>query len=280
MILYRNMKLHDIDEGLSLCRKIGWNQLAPEWEIFLRLSPNNCRVATKDSKVAGTVTSIRYQEFFSWIGMVLVDPAYRRQGIGMQLLQEALQILSTEETIKLDATPAGREVYLKLNFVDEYNLTRMERYASEEKLKVSAVQVLKKNDLPDVINFDRIFFGADRQPLLEWMWENAPEYVFILKEKNEVQGYCMGRHGHQFTQIGPVIAKNPVIAQNLVSAALNNCMGHAVILDILHFDPAWMKWLISIGFTEQRLFIRMYRGSNRFPGVPERQYAILGPEFG
>ncbi len=39
--------------------------------------------------------------------MVLVDPACRRLGIGIQLMQEALQILCGEETIKLDATPAG-----------------------------------------------------------------------------------------------------------------------------------------------------------------------------
>jgi hypothetical protein len=24
----------------------------------------------------------------------------------------------------------------------------------------------------------------------------------------------------------------------------------------------------------------MYRGNNRFPGVPEKQFAIMGPEFG
>lgn len=280
MIHYRIMKVHDIADGLSLCRQAGWNQLASDWEIFLHLSPNQCIVANKGSKVVGTVTTIRYQKKISWIGMVLVDPAYKRQGIGIQLMQEALQILCREETIKLDATPAGREVYLKLNFVDEYALSRMVRIASEKQLNVSSAQTVHKNDLPKIINFDREIFGADRQPILEWMWEGAPRYAFIAEEKNEVQGYCLGRNGHNFIHIGPIIAKNLEIAKDLVSAALNNCMGHSVILDILHFEPAWREWLISVGFAEQRPLIRMYRGSNRFPGVPERQYAILGPEFG
>jgi hypothetical protein len=90
----------------------------------------------------------------------------------------------------------------------------------------------------------------------------------------------MGRQGHNFTHIGPVVAKNFAIAKDLVTAALNNNPNHSIILDILHFDPEWMNWLTSIGFTEQRPLIRMYRGSNRFPGVPEKQFAILGPEFG
>lgn len=280
MIHYHIMKVHDIADGLSLCRQAGWNQLASDWEIFLYLSPNQCIVANKGSKVVGTVTTIRYQKKFSWIGMVLVDPAYKRQGIGIQLLQEALQILCREETIKLDATPAGREVYLKLNFVDEYPLSRMVRIASEKQLNVSSAQTVHKNDLPKIINYDREIFGADRQPILEWMWEGASRYAFIAEEKNEVQGYCLGRNGHNFIHIGPIIAKNLEIAKDLVSATLNNCMGRSVILDILHFEPAWREWLISVGFAEQRPLIRMYRGSNRFPGVPERQYAILGPEFG
>ena len=77
-----------------------------------------------------------------------------------------------------------------------------------------------------------------------------------------------------------MIAKNFAVAKDLVSAALNNNTGNPIILDVLHFDSEWMKWLISQGFTEQRPLIRMYRGSNRFPGVPEKQFAILGPEFG
>src|SRR5436305_3142971 len=136
MIIYRKMELYDITAALALCRAAGWNQLARDWEIFLHLSPNDCRVATMDDKVIGTVATIRYRYFFSWIGMVLVDPDYHRQGIGRQLLKEALQILHHEETIKLDATPAGREVYLKLNFVEEYRLSRMSTIAPE-KIKMS-----------------------------------------------------------------------------------------------------------------------------------------------
>ena len=280
MIVYRPIQLHDIAYGLSLCRSAGWNQVARDWEIFLHLSPNHCLVATKDGKVVGTVTTIRYQNFFSWIGMVLVDPAYRRQGIGKQLLKEALQILQDEETIKLDATPAGREVYLKLNFVDEYRLSRMEINSSREKLEVHTARLLQKNDLNKLSEFDRKIFGADRQPLLKWMLEGAPEFAFIVKEKNEVWGYCLGRKGHNSTHIGPVVAKDFAIAKDLVAAALNNNLNQSIILDVLHFDQEWMKWLTSIGFTEQRSLIRMYRGSNHFAGIPENQFAILGPEFG
>jgi hypothetical protein len=53
-----------------------------------------------------------------------------------------------------------------------------------------------------------------------------------------------------------------------------------VVVDIPLFHQEWKEWLESLGFTEQRPFIRMYHGLNRFPGLPGKQWAILGPEFG
>src|SRR5450631_811196 len=125
MIAYRTMKEKDISAGLSLCREFRWNQTSRDWELFLTLGPDDCLVATCDHQAVGTVTTINCADSFAWIGMVLVDPAHQRKGVGRQLLKEALLILRNLPTVKLDATPAGREVYLKLNFVEEYRLSRM-----------------------------------------------------------------------------------------------------------------------------------------------------------
>jgi len=280
MINYRTMKPADIADGLKLCRKAKWNQVESDWQIFLQQSPEAGMVATFQDQIVGTVTTIRYQEAFSWIGMVLVDPDFRRQGIGQELLQKALQLLQSEETVKLDATPQGREVYLKLNFVDEYPLSRLNRIAAQDLFYPTTARAIQKEDLPFLSEFDSKIFGANRSSLLQWMWEKAPELAFLFEEESEIKGYVMGRYGHDFIHIGPVIAQNFSIAKELLIAALSKCSGRPVILDVLHFEPEWIVWLKEIGFTEQRNFIRMFRGTNRFRGVPENQFAIIGPEFG
>jgi GNAT superfamily N-acetyltransferase len=280
MIAYRTMKFSDIDAGLSLCRAANWNQLAHDWELFLHLNSQGCRVAIAEDRVIGTVTTIRYQHFFSWIGMVLVDPDFRRQGIGMQLLLDALDILQDEETVKLDATPDGREVYLKLNFVDEYRLSRMSTIFDGAALESYDVRLFQKKDLEGLYAFDSKIFGADRQSLLQWMLEAEPKYAYVVEANNEIHGYCLGRQGYNSIHIGPVIANNIDVAKSLVAAILHNCIGRPVILDVSHFDTGWVAWLAAIGFAEQRPFIRMYRGTNSFQALPEKQYAILGPEFG
>lgn len=98
--------------------------------------------------------------------------------------------------------------------------------------------------------------------------------------ENKITGYCFGRQGFNFTHIGPVVALHTELAIQLVTAALKNCLGRPVILDVAHHMPDWLRWLVSLGFTEQRPFIRMFRGTNAWPGVPSKQFAILGPEFG
>ncbi|MBL7697427.1 MAG: GNAT family N-acetyltransferase [Chitinophagaceae bacterium] len=272
MITFRDMTVADIPAGLSLCRSAGWNQLENDWNVFLSLSKYGNRVAVNDDgKIVGTVTTITYEDRFSWIGMVLVDPAMKRQGIGTQLLRESLELLANQETIKLDATPAGREVYLKLGFEDEYVLSRM---MSTQKVSLKNSSPGKKGSFFSIADTDKKVFGASRKDLLQLYHEAFPEFCFIKNSSN----YCFGRRGYNFTQIGPVVADSAEQAIELTTAALNNIEG-AVVLDVME-NSAFSGWLNSIGFVEQRKLIRMYRGKNNFPGIPAKQFAILGPEFG
>jgi GNAT superfamily N-acetyltransferase len=274
MIEYRKMVPTDINAGLALCRSAGWNQLENDWKLFLELEPDGARVAVDEAgKVAGTVTTINYEDHFSWIGMVLVDPEKKRMGIGTQLLREALKVLEKMETVKLDATPAGREVYLKLGFNDEYMLSRMVLKEKIRSLPSNAVHV-REQDFDAILQQDKKVFGASREDLLKRMLKNYPELSFVINARS----YSFGRKGFNFTQIGPVIADGIDDAKQLVSSALNTING-PVVMDVMDHSP-FKQWLASLGFTEQRKLIRMYLGKNEYPGILAKQFAILGPEFG
>jgi hypothetical protein len=189
--------------------------------------------------------------------------------------------LSEEKTIKLDATPEGREVYLKLDFKDEYPLTRMHLdQVNVDRLPVSPAIPLQKEDLPAVLEFDREVFGANRAFILEWLYNGAPELAFVVKEKEKVVGYCFGRYGHHFTQIGPVISTSVERAIQVATAAMRNVVKGPLIIEMLHHTPTWTKAVENLGFVERRRLIRMFKGLNAFPGLPQQQFAIAGPEFG
>lgn len=280
-IQFRVMTAEDIPAGLSLCRLARWNQSQRDWELFLTLSPAGCRVAVKGGQVVGTVTTVSYENFVSWIGMVLVDPAERRQGVGTKLLNEALNVLKDQPLIGLDATPAGREVYLKLGFTDECRLSRMETIVAGLAADVTnPARPMTEADLPKVFELDRNVFGADRSQTLEWLFAAAPNLAWVLPCEAGIVGFVFGRHGFNFEHLGPVVAENVQTARQLVSACLAGQAGKPFIVDAAHHEPEWLSWLESVGFKEQRPFIRMFRGEAKRPGMPEKQFAILGPEFG
>jgi GNAT superfamily N-acetyltransferase len=282
MITYRSMRPEDIPAGLSLCRFAGWNQIERDWQLFLKINPDGCLVAVDEiGRVVGTVTTVPYQHYFTWIGMVLVHPEMQRKGIGTQLLREALRFSDDTETAKLDATPAGREVYLKLDFKDEYQISRM--YIGEhskKSLPESYARPIQTKDLSGILKMDREVFGADRRLLLKSNMEGAPQYAFVVEKQGEIMGYCFGRPGYNFNHLGPVIADDPEIAMHLLSAALQKGDGKPTVLDILDHTPEWTRFVSSLGFVVLRPLMRMYRGSNSSPGMPEKQFSILGPEFG
>src|ERR1044071_2232747 len=114
----------DIPSAMRLKEAAGWNQTEADWRRLLSLQPNGCFAAVKDGRLVGTTTTTIYDEL-AWIGMVLVDPQYRRQGIAVQLMNVALEYLNGKvETIKLDATELGQPVYEKFGFAAESEVER------------------------------------------------------------------------------------------------------------------------------------------------------------
>ena len=122
----RVMTAGDIPAGMRLKDTAGWNQTQGDWERFLRASPEGCFVAEREGRVVGTAATIVYEGRFAWIGMVLVDPATRGQGIGTKLLEKTIEYLDGcgIPSLKLDATPQGKPIYQKLGFVSEYEIER------------------------------------------------------------------------------------------------------------------------------------------------------------
>jgi hypothetical protein len=90
----------------------------------------------------------------------------------------------------------------------------------------------------------------------------------------------MGRPGSNFEQIGPIIAEDRTIAANLLLHALHQCSGKAVVIDVPDDQVDFRSFIEEIGFHIQRPFIRMFNGQLKYPGKPQFQFGIAGPEIG
>lgn len=275
----RPLTLEDIPAGLSLCRASGWNQLAEDWRMFLESPRGGGFAATNNGAVMGTVTFIRY-DTVSWIAMMLVAQEHRGSGIGSQLLQQALSSLQEEPCVGLDATPAGEPLYRRHGFVAGSGLVRLKAAVEGRRFQAEAdrVRPMTAADLPHVFARDRNDFGADRSILLSSFYERAPQSAWITTEGGELLGYCFGRPGHLYHQLGPIVAERDEIARGLVRRCLQDQGGKFFVIDAPRESPEWLSWLQSAGFVEERPLLRMYRGA---PGThpPSHHFAIAGPEF-
>ncbi|HEX7926683.1 MAG TPA: GNAT family N-acetyltransferase, partial [bacterium] len=257
----RPMHAGDIAAGLQLCRAAGWNQVAADWQLYLAQNPTGCSVLVRGGEVAGTVITVDYQGRFGWVGMVLVRPELRGAGIGTRLLHVSFDHLRACETVKLDATPAGRQIYLPLGFVDEYGLMRMEAVsAGDYGSPKHAVRPLREADLPAVFALDEPVFGARRETVLRAYWHAAPHLAHVVEQGGKVVAFAVGRRGHTHDHVGAIVAPERDMAADLVRAALAGHPGQRFLADAMVHDPLWLRWLKEAGFREQRPYTRMVKG--------------------
>lgn len=286
MITIRAFTTADVPLAGELRRLAGWNQTDRDWLGYLEFEPTGCFVAEIDGRGAGTATTITYGDRFGWIGMVLVHPEQRRFGIGTALLRHSIAYLQRRgvSSIKLDATPMGRKVYVPLGFVDEYDLARYEgiapAIATAEGSDVVGIAALRENEVAEVAAFDAPIFGAARPAVIASLAQRNSEYCFVAREKGDVAGYLIAREGANAVQLGPWLANDGATAELLLRAFFARVPGRRVFVDVLEPNAAARGLIERAGFTVQRPFARMYFGENVSPGDPLRVFGTSGAEKG
>jgi GNAT superfamily N-acetyltransferase len=291
-ISIRPMAPSDVPAGVALCRAARWNQTEHDWQYMLANAPNGAVVAVADDVVIGTAATVPYG-VFTWISMVLVNPAFRSRGVGTLLLERGLDLIPESVVARLDATPAGEPLYRKLGFEAEYGLGRWfieatggsrcggGRYGARAQASTAPeARLLTPTDWPGILQMDRHVFGASRERLLNRLAGEAPEYGWILGGDGRTRAYLLGRHGHVRDQLGPLVADNAESARVLLESCLAANADRRFFIDVPDGRAEWTATLHTLGFAIERPFLRMYRGNLTAPGNPSVVYAVTGPEFG
>ena len=268
----------DIPAAMQLKEAAGWNQTEDDWRRLLMLEPNGCFVAIKDGRLVGTTTTTTYGNDLAWIGMVLVEPQHRRQGIAAKLMQVALDYLKPRvATIKLDATALGQPVYEKFGFEVESVVERWSGTAGSEE---SDTKTLTLEDRDDLLVLDRLAFNADRSKLIEILIDNtAVPPVLVRGADDALNGYAMARRGTRADYVGPIVSEDPQWAEMLLDQVLSQLNQRPVYVDFNTECGIGASMLSERGFVKERDLIRMRAGGPSAKTSP-LVVAIAGPEVG
>jgi len=263
----------DVPRALALSAKVGWNQTADDWRLFIAHG-RTIGLFDGDDGLVATAAALPYYNGFGYISMVIVDPAWRRRGLARRLMGECIETLRAQgRAALLDATPAGALVYRGLGFVE---LATMERWEGEGGVTQvdRAADRLAPNDLHKLIEADALAFGSQRRFLLEDFLARPGTAAWTCDG-----GYLVMREGHRAVQIGPLVALSSEAARVLLATAIANARGR-MFLDLFTSWPDLAALLESSGFKRQRPFIRMVLDRASLPGDLVRLAIAAGPEFG
>ncbi|WP_122091197.1 GNAT family N-acetyltransferase [Halalkalicoccus subterraneus] len=275
----------DIDDAWRLSSQVGWNQTKDDWQRLLELFPSTCFAGRLDGDLVATSTLATYGDV-GWIGMVLVDEAYRRRGYGSELFERALAAGhdGALDVIGLDATDAGREVYRQYGFETTVGI---DRWAGPLRRPVTdgiqgydddSVRVEPIETAGPIADFDRTHVGTDRRVLLEHVIGADDSAALCVNRGGRVRGYAVVRSGRRRKQVGPLVAVDDTDTSALLSGVAKRVDG-PVIVDALRGERT-ESLLRRFGLDVRRRLHRMTEGDPRSVLDGDAVVAAAGFEWG
>jgi GNAT superfamily N-acetyltransferase len=259
MLSVRLLTPADLPAALRLSTQAGWNQIDADWRRMIELWPGSCLAGWHEGQLVATSTLAVYGRELGWIGLVLVDEACRGRGFGGAIFDAILNKADEQRVTRLglDATEAGRSVYLKRGFTDLCTIRRWSRpsaaaapdatFIADPRLRFRPVP---ENQLAAIAAIDRRGTRLDREELLRHLARERGTRIVATET-----AFAVVRPGRTAHAIGPMIGDDPtVLAQALAASA-----GVDLFIDALP-DEGFEAALKQNHFVVKRTLTRMARG--------------------
>lgn len=250
-------------------RDAGWNPGLHDAETFLTADPQGFLIGELDGKPIATVSGVRYDDSFGFIGCYIVAEAFRGRGYGMAIHEAARKHLEGC-TQGGDGVLENVEKYKQIGRVYAYRNARYEGIKqAEDWTPQVGLEDAKEVPFADIESLDRACFPAPRRGFLQ-AWLHQPDAFALARVGNSAQqpvkGYAVIRRCYRGWKIGPLFAQDAETAENLFCGLVDRIpQGDTFVLDIAEPNLAAKDLVTRHGMREVFATARMYTGP--FPEV-------------
>lgn len=268
----------DLAAAQGLSRAVGWPHRLEDWQ--LALSVGEGLAAYAGDRLVGTVMWWRYPPGLARLGMVIVDPARQKAGIGRTLMHEALAHLDAP-TIILNATEAGETLYRQLGFRPVDSIIQHQGASfSAPLVPLNAgerIRPMGRNDAGRLIALDAEAGGAGRPHVFAALIDQAE--AVVLDSGGETIGFAFYRRFGRGHVIGPVVARDTAAARALIAHWIGSNAGMFMRVDVPG-GSGLSDWLDGLGLVRVSPVVTMLRGAPLPPSGPYTHFAILNQALG
>lgn len=276
----------DIEYVADSVNREAWGHTKLDVERCWKLEPNGCFIAEFHSEPIGHVFSVCYGRI-GWIGLLIVNPESRGQGVGSLLTQTAINHLQRRgaETIRLDGAEKAVPLYKRLGFVEEFDSLRFRGQLLDmvkPRHKPRTTSRMREDEVGKVAEFDALRFGTNRLPVLQSLYRDFSQYCLVAKHKQHIVGYVIARQTQRGFWVGPWVCLNSETAQDLFSGLVEviNREDAELRVGMPALNTRGQKLMEKLRFQLISKSIHMVLGNTKNQGRATYIYGIGGPEKG
>jgi predicted N-acetyltransferase YhbS len=263
MFHVKTMFPEDFAFAVQITDRMNWNLTTADFEFMTELEPDGCFVLLENSERIGLATTINFGTV-AWFGNLIVNENHRGKGAGSLLVKHSIKYLRSKhaKTIGLYAYIDRIPFYKRLGFEYDSELTVLKGKGGSLSIK-PVVKEAEKQDLEEIIEFDRSCFGASRRKLLDPIVSDPDNLCYVSIEEGQMVGYVVAKVYRQMGEIGPLICRREreEVAISLLKAVLSRLEEYDISLYVPDKERVILETLGKLRFAESFRVAKMFFGS-------------------
>jgi GNAT superfamily N-acetyltransferase len=231
------MSLSDVDVAIDWAACEGWNPGLNDAVCFRAIDPGGFFMGALDGRMIASGSAPIYDGQFAFIGLYIVEPAFRGKGYGLALTKAMFDYVG-DRNAGLDGVEIMAERYARLGFRRAHRSAR-HAFRPTSSVKVAEEIVpLARVPFAELAKYDRRHFFAPRDNFLK-VWVTQPDVVALgFVDAGALKGCGVLRKCRNGHKIGPLFAEGLEIAESLFDGLCNHAIGDSVFIDMPEPNPA------------------------------------------
>jgi len=257
----RRMSKNDAKTVWGWAKVEGWNPGSEDWMIFPAIDPDGCFVGIIDNNIISSITAIKFNNKFGFIGMYIVKHGYRGKGYGFSIWKHAMDYLLNDacvESVGLDGVLTEEKTYQKSGFKSAYKTTRYKYTVN--KSYATKCEGIKDSQFHEIFEYDTKVTKIDRRYLLTGLIKCNGTAASAAYDNGHLSGFIVARPAIEGFKIGPCFADSAYIARLLLESIFSKLKNQIVFIDVPETNNFAEDLVKSYGMEAVFSCIRMYIG--------------------